>query len=69
MRRRPVSSSVIASIGYDEDTAVLEIEFHSGEVYRYFVVPASVHERMLGASSIGRFFLEHVRDRYPTERV
>lgn len=69
MRRRTVESSAIASIGYDERTAVLEIEFVEGGVYRYYAVRPSVHRALMEADSIGRAFLELVRDRYPTERV
>jgi len=68
MRRLPVSSSAIASVGYDAPTSVLEVEFRSGDVYRYFVVPASVHDALMTAPSKGRFFQERIRDRYPTER-
>ena len=35
MERQYVSSSNIASIGYDPDNQVLEIEFLSGAVYQY----------------------------------
>ena len=37
MERQYVSSSNIASIGYDPDNLVLEIEFLSGAVYQYYV--------------------------------
>src|SRR2546425_1020108 len=40
MKRQPVTSSVIASVGYKPDTMMLEIEFRStGFVYRYVDVP------------------------------
>lgn len=65
MRRRAVVSSAIASVGYDEATAELELEFLSGEVYRYFAVPRSVHAHLLSAPSMGRYFQQHIRDRYP----
>jgi len=69
MRRRAVDSSVIASVGYDDAVALLDVEFVSGEVYRYFAVPRSVHEGLLAAPSKGRFFQQHIRDRYPTQRL
>lgn len=69
MRRHPVSSSAIASVGHDVEGAVLEVEFDSGEVYRYFLVPSAVYDAMLAAPSVGRFFQQRIRDRYPTERV
>lgn len=69
MKRRPLDSSVLASAGYDARIAVLELEFRSGEVYRYFAVPPSVHEGLLAAPSAGRFFTQRIRDRYPTQHA
>ena len=46
VRRLPLDSTAIASAGYDAGTAVLELEFTSGEVYRYFAVPPSVHREL-----------------------
>jgi hypothetical protein len=69
MRRESVRSSAIASVGYDATIAVLEIEFTSGEVYRYFAVPPSVHRAMMDAPSVGGFFAERVRDVYPEQHL
>lgn len=68
MRRTPVRSTVIAAVGYDPETALLEIEFRSGDVYRYFAVPPSVHTALLEAESPGAYFNTHVSDRYPTRQ-
>jgi len=43
---------------------VLEIEFPSGEVYRYFGVPSDVNRGLLTANSAGRYFHEYIRDGY-----
>ena len=43
MQRQPVESSSLASVGYEERTRTLEVEFHNGGVYQYLEVPASVH--------------------------
>jgi hypothetical protein len=67
--RSRIDSTVIASAGYDAGTAVLEIEFTSGDVYRYFAVPPSVHRGLLSADSAGRYFARHIRHVYPTEQV
>ncbi|WIY05724.1 KTSC domain-containing protein [Amycolatopsis mongoliensis] len=69
MHRQAVSSSTIASIGYDREEHVLEIEFVNESVYRYRLVPESVHRALMGAPSLGRFFNSRIRDRYPTEQV
>jgi hypothetical protein len=69
VRRRHVDSSAVASVGYDPETAVLEIEFTSGEVYQYFAVPPSLHRELLSAASAGRFFAERIRPVYPAVHV
>ncbi|GAA1523681.1 putative dinucleotide-binding enzyme [Microbacterium ginsengiterrae] len=69
IERVPVESSALRSVGYRADLAVLEIEFVSGDVYRYHAVPASVHDALMDAESHGRFFLDRIRDVYPTTRV
>lgn len=40
-----VTSSSISSIGYDEQTSIMEVEFTSGDVYRYFDVSEYVHQQ------------------------
>lgn len=55
MERQYVSSSNIASIGYDPDNQVLEIEFLSGAVYQYYDVPQSVYDGLMAADSHGKF--------------
>ena len=64
-----MESSAIASIGYDRATAVLEIEFTSGEIYLYRLVPSSVHRALLDAESKGRYFVAHIRDAYPSAHL
>jgi len=68
VKRDAVSSSVLRSIGYDAGTAELEIEFTSGDVYRYYAVPARVHRELLAAESPGGYFNTHVNDKYPTRQ-
>ncbi|GAB16798.1 hypothetical protein GOEFS_014_00400 [Gordonia effusa NBRC 100432] len=69
MRRNPVSSSSLASVGYDETTRTLEVEFNSGSAYQYFDVPMSTYTELTTADSIGRYFVEHVRDAYRHRRL
>lgn len=69
MKRVAVTSSMIASIGYDADGAVLEIEFTTGDIYQYQGVPADVHAGLMQAESHGRYFNEHVREIFPHLKV
>lgn len=61
MNRVPVTSSNLASVGYDHLSQVLEVEFHNGGVYEYLDVPAAVHEGLMGAESHGRYFDRHIK--------
>jgi hypothetical protein len=67
--RRPVESSVVRSMGYDHSHALLEIEFVSGRVYRYHLVPRREWRGLLGAPSKGRYFDAHIREKFPTTRM
>jgi hypothetical protein len=69
MKRMLVSSSSIASVGYDAKLATLEVEFASGAVYRYFSVPAAVHIQLMSAASKGAFLSRFVREAFPFARV
>ncbi len=64
MHRKSVASSAISSIGYDERSSVLEVEFESGAVYDYLDVPSRVYRDLLEASSKGQFISRQVRDQY-----
>lgn len=69
MRRDPVESSAIASVGYDAASGTLELQFQGGAVYRYAGVPPQVVEALMAAESKGRFVNAHIRQRFPYERI
>ena len=69
MIRQSVSSSNIASIGYDAGSQTLEIEFHTGGIYQYYGVPKSLYEDFMRASSHGTFFHQHIKGRYGDTKV
>ncbi len=69
MDRSFVSSSNLNSIGYDEQSLTLEVEFKDGALYQYFDVPASVHQELMGASSVGQYFSQSIRNTYRYARL
>lgn len=69
MERIQVASSNISSIGYDEDSSTLEIEFHSGAVYQYFDVPSNVHQGIMEAGSHGQYLAQHIKGHYRYVKV
>lgn len=65
----PVSSSNVASVGYNDDTQELFVEFLNGSTYKYLEVPAGTKEAMLGSSSVGCYLNKQIKDRYAYEKV
>lgn len=69
MKRTPVTSSNVASIGYDPSVQVLEVEFLNGSIYQYaFVAPVLRAELML-AQSIGNFIHTKIKPATVYRRV
>ncbi len=69
MQRPSVNSTDINSIGYDPQSAILEVEFHSGGIYRYFDVPSYLHEAFMDASSYGKFLNENIKYNYRYQKI
>lgn len=51
MQRHSVSSSRIASVGWENNT--MEVEFHNGVVYQYHGVTLSEYQQFLNSPSLG----------------
>lgn len=62
-------SEVIKDFGYDDETRTLFIAFHSGDVYAYDGVEPQTYAAMRRSISRGRFFMKHIRGRYPYGKV
>jgi len=69
MRRTPVGSSNIASIGFDPPTSTLEVEFTNGRVYQYFDVPERLYQAFLSADSKGGFLAAQIKGAYRYARA
>ena len=69
MQKMPVSSTNIHSIGYDPQSATLEVEFTSGDVYQYFNVQEHLFQQFLQAPSQGLFLDENIRYNYRYQKV
>ena len=66
---RPVESKLLAAAAYDEPRRRLYLRFHRGEIYRYFTFPAESYQEFLDAESQGHYFLSHIRNCFPYERL
>ena len=70
MDRTYVSSSNIASIGYDPKQMILEVEFLNGSIYQYYDVPEALYEGIMSAESHGKYLNEYIKKGgYRFERV
>jgi len=64
----PVESSMVDSVGYDEERRLLQVMFTSGQVYCYEDVPPEVFQGLLEAESKGQYMRAHIIDVYPYRR-
>ncbi len=69
MKRIPIASEVLASVGYEQEEAILEIEFRNGRIYHYYAVPPSIYKALVASESAGNYFNDEIKDRYPTEPI
>ncbi|BBJ23102.1 KTSC domain-containing protein [Candidatus Nitrotoga sp. AM1P] len=69
MEKTPVTSSNVESIGYDEDSSTLEIEFKNGATYQYFDVPENVFTELRDADSVGGYLAARIKGTYRYSKV
>lgn len=69
MIRKPVVSTNVESVGYDESSRTLEIEFHDGSIYQYFDVPRNVFQELMTAASIGAYVNRELKGRFNYRQV
>lgn len=70
MKRTPIqNSSNIASIGYDESSSTLEIEFLNNSIYQYFDVPQHIYQALMLADSQGQYLAQNVKGVYRYSKI
>jgi KTSC domain len=69
MERVSVTSSNVESIGYDSDSATLQVEFKKGGTYQYFDVPEAVFVGLRDADSVGGYLAAHIKGVYRFSKV
>lgn len=65
----PVNSSMAASIGYDKNEQILQVEFHNGAVYQYSGVEADTWQDLHDADSVGRYYNHEIKGRYECRSI
>jgi ATP-dependent DNA helicase RecG len=68
IKRTPVASSNIASVGYDAENQILEIEFHHGAIYQYFDVPKEVYDELMRAGAIGSYYMNEIKEKFKNQK-
>ena len=69
MEREPVDSSNLLSVGYDDASETLEVEFKGGNVYQYYGVPQLEHVALRSAQSVGSYFSGEHSQRLPLRKA
>ena len=64
MLRVDLKSTSLNAATYQDQSAFLDLEFRSGAIYRYVGVPAQTYQELLLAQSKGRYFNQHIRNRF-----
>ncbi len=62
MNRTQISSSNLRSVGYDQPTSTLEVEFRHGGIYQYFDVPTARYAGLMSAHSHGSYFYQFIKN-------
>lgn len=69
MNRTAVQSTTLATVAYDSCRQLLWLEFQSRAIYQYSGVPPAIHQALLEAPSLGRYFNRIIRGRFPYSQV
>jgi len=65
MKREPVESTAIKSIGYNEDKKLLEVEIlGTGNIYQYKDVPLEEYFDFMDAKSLGEYYNRVIKENY-----
>jgi hypothetical protein len=69
IKRDPVQSTALASVGYSKRLRALEIEFRNGAIYRYLNVAPAIYHEFMNAPSKARFYNENIRRKFRSVHV
>jgi KTSC domain len=68
VERVSVVSPNVASVGYDPERGILEVEFGNGSGYWYWDVPLGTALELINASSVGGYLAAHIKGYFRYER-
>lgn len=56
-----VDSSQLEAISYDHEKKILQVEFKGGAIYEYENVSSEIHDGLIKAESVGKFFNQNIK--------
>lgn len=70
MERIRIESSDLKSVGYDESTQTLEIEFRQGGIYQYFGVSKKIYDGLMQyAFAHDQYHARYIKNRYRHKKI
>ena len=64
MKMIPVASSLLKTVGYDEEKEELHVQFHKGGTYVYRGVTRRIYDAMMDDNSAGGYFIQNIKSRF-----
>jgi len=61
MDRLAVKSKNLKSVGYDEESMTLQVEFHRGGIYDYYPITSEGYMNLMNAPSKGQYFESRIK--------
>jgi hypothetical protein len=66
---KPITSSTINGVGYDEASKTLAVDFQRTGIYHYLDVPLPVFKELEASTSIGSFIMQKIGPKYKYTKI
>ena len=64
-----VNSKTISKVGYDPQTLIMIIEFHTGSMYEFSGVDQDIYQQFINSPSLGTFFSKNLRKKFQYKKI
>ena len=62
LQHQPIVSKVLRTVAFDAPLRVLEVQYRTGSIYRFFNVPESVYAGLCASDSPGRYLQRWLKE-------
>jgi hypothetical protein len=69
MERVHIDLSSLQEVRYDNDSAILEIDFRNGSTYQYFNVPRHAFDGLVSAESKGQYAAANIYKLFRQKKI